>query len=572
MFLKLTPQRTGRVHLAIAQSYRVGKKGKTRTIKSLGYLDELKKEYTDPIAHFRAKAAQMTKAERESAAATEITIYPLKKIDKRKDNRKNIGCAIALAHYNALGIEATLRNATRRKSFAYDPNAILRLLVTERILNPASKLAAWNNKGAYFFRCDFSDDDVYRCLDFFCEMKDAVLTALNRAIKKAGRRDLSNIYYDVTNYYFEIDEEDDFRKKGVCKKHRSDPIVQMGLLQDKNALPIAYKTFSGNTSDCLTMLPVLRDLKRDYGLGRVIVVADKGLNTSENIAACVLDKNGFVLSQSIRGTKSPEDLRKWVLEDSGYKANADNTFKSKSRLQDKIVHVLGSDEKMHDVAVSVKVVAFWSAKSAARARHKRAKVLDKARALVADPSAYTKATHHGAAKYVKNISFDKKTGEILEDAGAKATLDLETIAKDEACDGYYCIVTSEEGLSDGEVIDIYQGLWRIEETFKITKSQLKARPVFVSLKDHIEAHFLICYIALVILRLIQQDTNFSHSAEAIINELKAMSGSNEEANWWLFDHRSDLSDELCASVGIDISKKRMRLKDIKAVLASVNKK
>jgi transposase len=571
MFLKVTPQRTGRIHLAIAQSYREGKRGKTRTIESLGYLDELEKQYEDPIAYFKAKAKEMTGAEQERSAAVEVTVYPLEKIDMRKANRKNIGCAVALCHYRALGIEKTLRNAARARSFEYDPNAIMRLLVTERILHPGSKLAAWKNRDSYFFRSDFSDDDVYRCLSFLCEAKDGVVAAANRAISAAGRRDISNVYYDVTNYYFEIDEEDDLRKKGVSKEHRRDPIVQMGLLQDRNAVPITYRTFPGNTSDCLTMLPALSDLKRDYSLERIIVVADKGLNTSDNIAACVLDNNGFVLSQSIRGTKSPEDVRRWVLDEAGYVSNREGTFKSKSRPQDKMVHIKGNDGRTHDVAIGVKMVAFWSAKYAARARHKRTEVLRKAAELVACPSAYSKATHCGAARYVKNISFDKKTGEIIEDAGAHAELDTEAIAEAQACDGYYCIITSEEDRAAGEIIDIYQGLWRIEEAFKITKSQIEARPVYVSMKEHIEAHFLTCYLALVIIRLIQQDTGFLHSAEAITDELKAMSASHETANWWLFDHRSDLSDELCESVGIDLSRKRMQLKEIKGILATVNK-
>jgi hypothetical protein len=160
----------------------------------------------------------------------------------------------------------------------------------------------------------------------------------------------------------------------------------------------------------------------------------------------------------------------------------------------------------------------------------------------------------------------------LEDAGKHAALDEDFIKEQERCDGYYCIITSETGLSEKRIIDIYKGLWRIEEAFKITKSDISTRPVYVWKPKHIEAHFLTCYIALTILRLMQKDTGFAYSVAVILDEVSKMSGSRDEDNWWLFDHRSDVSDELCKLVGIDLSRKRMQLKEIKEVLALVNGK
>lgn len=586
MFVKKTKRDNGRIYLTIAHGYRVEGKTKMRTVESLGYLDELEKDYEDPIAHFKAICEERNAQAQLERAPQTITIHPAQKIDKRTVNRKNIGCAVVLSYYNTLDIERVLRNNARGHRFGYDPNAIMRLLTVERLFHPSSKRAAYLNKDNYFFRSEFSEDDVYRSLDFFADIKDKIIATINKRIEDSYGRNRDKVFYDVTNHHFEIDEEDEdvldevsgnvisqgMRKKGCAKNNSRHPIIQMGLLQDTDAIPITYRTFPGNTNDCVTMLPVLRDLKRDYGLERVIVVADKGLNTSTNIAANTLDKNGFVFSQSIRGTKSPKETRNWVLSKTGYKANKEGSFKIKSRIQDKTLHIENDEGKTVDVDVEVKIVAFWSEKYARRARYKRATAVAKAERLIKDPSFYTKASSKGAAKYVKNIHFDKDTGEVLEDTGKVATLDKARIAEEEKCDGYYCIITSEIHLRDEEIVDIYKGLWRIEEAFKITKSDLQTRPVYVWTDKHIEAHFLSCYIALTLARLIQKDTGFAYSVAEIMDELSAMSGTHEQDNWWLFDHRSDLSDELCSRVGIDLTRKRMQLSELKSILTQVKHK
>jgi transposase len=575
VFLKKS-HKDGKTYLSITKGYREGGKSKSRTVKGLGYLDDLEKEHADPVSHFKAVAKEMTERENEQYAPVAITIHPAQRIDKRQEGqRKNIGCAVLLAHYNSLSIERTLRNAGRGRGFGYDANAIMRLLVIERAFHPGSKRAALRRGPGYFFRADFTEDDVYRCLDFFAECKEAVVAAMNRAIALAGTRDTATVFYDVTNYYFETETQDGLRRVGANKSSNKPkkPIVQMGLLQDANAIPITFKTFAGNTNDCTTLLPALKELKRGFDLRDVVVVADKGINTSDNIAACILDGNDFVFSQSVKGTKSTDELRRWVIDEAGYKEGRDGTFKKKSRQDMKRVTIKdGEGKTVKGVDIEVKVVAFWSKKYEVRARKKRAEVIARAEMLVKNPSEYNKKTHLGAARYVKNITFDKKTGEILADAGKRPVLDEQAIRDSEACDGYYCIITSKTDWPTDKVIDVYKGLWKIEEAFKITKSDIASRPAYVWKKEHIEAHFLTCYIALTLLRLIQYETGFAYSAGSIIGELAAMSGTNEDGNWWLFDHRSDLSDLLCSSVGIDLTKKRMKLEDIKKVLAQVSGK
>jgi transposase len=524
----------------------------------------------------------MNAAAKRSAEAVDVKIHPLEKIDKDTVERKNVGCSLALAHYNALGIEKVLRNKTRKSRVHFDINAVMRLLVCDRILNPGSKLAAWEKRSGYFFRSEFSDDDIYRSLDTLALAKDSVIAAMNKHIALTHGRDLTNIFYDVTNYYFEIDREDGLRKKGVSKEKRRKPIVQMGLVQDARGIPLNFETFAGNTHDAETMIPVMSRIKDQMNLERVIVVADKGLNSSENIAALVGTGNGFIFSQSCRGTKSSDALKAWVTSEAGYKAmygeSGATTFKIKSRQDFKEITLDGEISKKTGrpkrvkVKIDVQVVAFWSAKYAHRARKERERVLEKSRALIKDSGALCRATSYGAAKYVKNISFDKDTGEIIEDAAKLPVLDEERIAAEEALDGYYVIITSETGMDPSRVVDTYRELWRIEESFKITKSCLSARPVYVSTRAHIEAHFLICYIALTIMRLIQLTTGFAYSAETIARELAQMDGVHIQDNWWRFAHRNDTTDALCQSVGIDLTRKNMRLEEIKGILAKVNHK
>lgn len=573
MYLHKSKRKDGRVYLAFAEGYRKDGKSKMRTVESLGYLDELEKQFDDPIAHFKAVCDEANAAARAERQNVQVTIHPLQKIDKREAARKNAGSAVLLAVYNALGIEIAVRNKTRGSKASYDSNAVMRLLTVERIINPGSKKSAWENKEHYFFRTAFSLEDTYRALDVLCGCKDKIVSAINRSIDKMGIRDTACVFYDVTNYYFEIDDPDEdegLRQKGMSKEHRKSPIVQMGLLQDSKGVPIGYRLFPGNTPDPLTMLDVLSEMKRDYGQDRVVVVGDKGNNCSANIAALAAKGDGFVYSQSIRGTKSDAELKNWVLSDDGYECatNADGhvTYKVKSKQGYKAVSVAGPNGSKRKVDVDVKYVAFWSEKHERRARKERQAAIDKAKRLVADPGAYAAATHFGAAKYVRGLAVDGRTGELLEAASA-LELDEDRLAADEACDGYYLIVTSETGMADDAVIEAYRGLWRIEESFKVTKSDLETRPVYVSRREHIEAHFLTCYAALCILRIIQVLTGGKYSAGTIAEELGAMCGTNLDGNWWVFDHRSDATDDLCRMAGIDLTRQNMQLKDIKAAFS-----
>lgn len=570
MYLKKSKYKNGRTFLSINESYRdpVSKTNKNRSVMKIGYLDDLAGKYDDPEAHFKALAAKMTE-ENESQNIMTLKIDTATHMDKDEDNVKNLGYIILSKIYHELEIDKYLLSRQRSAKFRYNTNSIMQLLVFARIIYPGSKLFAFNCKEAFFERFDFKLEEVYRSLSFFSEHKEALQLWMHERVLKKYSRDTSLVYYDLTNYYFETDQQDGFRMKGVCKEHRPDPIVQMGLFMDRNGIPVSYKLFAGNEADCMTLRPMISETARNYSLGRIIVVADKGVISSDNIWYTLSARNGYVFSYSVR--KSDKAFKDYVLDQDGYRWNKDKTFKIKSRLEPRTIKVTSSRGGKICKQVEEKQVIVYSDKYAEKARHDREQAVQKAKDLIKNPSRYDRAASYGAAKYIKNLVFDKDTGEVMEDAKNLLVFDEEKLKDEAVYDGYYAIVTSEIDMGDNEILDIYHGLWEIEETFKITKSTLETRPVYVSLKDHIEAHFLTCFIALVLVRLLEFKLDGKFTTEEIISSLKKYNCSLTEQNLYMFTHYSDVICDIEKMLGMDLGLKYAPLKDIKNKLGKVKK-
>jgi len=570
MYLKKSKYKNGRTFLSINESYRdpASKTNKNRSVMKIGYLDDLAGKYDDPVAHFKALAAKMTE-ENESQNIMTLKIDTATHMDKNEDNVKNLGYIILSKIYHELEIDKYLLSRQRSAKFRYNTNSIMQLLVFARIIYPGSKLFAFNCKEAFFERFDFKLEEVYRSLSFFSEHKEALQLWMHERVLKKYSRDTSLVYYDLTNYYFETDQQDGFRMKGVCKEHRPDPIVQMGLFMDRNGIPVSYKLFAGNEADCMTLRPMISETARNYSLGRIIVVADKGVISSDNIWYTLSARNGYVFSYSVR--KSDKAFKDYVLDQDGYRWNKDKTFKIKSRLEPRTIKVTSSRGGKICKQVEEKQVIVYSDKYAEKARHDREQAVQKAKDLIKNPSRYDRAASYGATKYIKNLVFDKDTGEIMEDAKNLLVFDEEKLKDEAVYDGYYAIVTSEIDMGDNEILDIYHGLWEIEETFKITKSTLETRPVYVSLKDHIEAHFLTCFIALVLVRLLEFKLDGKFTTEEIISSLKKYNCSLTEQNLYMFTHYSDVICDIEKMLGMDLGLKYAPLKDIKNKLGKVKK-
>lgn len=572
MFLKKTPNKSGRINLAIVDGYydKATKKTKHKVIESLGYLDELEKQYDDPIDYFTKRAKKLTEEKKAKQAPINFTFYDSDRLCVGDNLRKNFGYAALSKIYHELELDKFLNNRQRHTKESYDANTILKMLVYSRILAPASKKSSFDHREMFFEKTNYSLDDVYRCLSFLNKHKETIQVWMNDKIKENYGRDTSLIYYDVTNYYFETDEQNDFLRKGVSKEHRPNPIVQMGLFMDNNAIPITYELFAGNTNDCLTYRPNFGRIKKQFNLGRVISVADKGMTTDDNIWYTINTPahDGYVFSMSIRGAE--KSMKEYVLDDDGY-IWLGKEYKRKSRKYPRTIQVTSTSGKKIKKQVDEKQVVFWSEKYAKRAKAEREATLAKARDLAANPGSYTRATSYGAAKYVKKVDYDKDTGEILT-ASSILDIDEDRIREEEALDGYYMLLTSEMDTPDDKIIDMYRGLWRIEESFKITKSELEARPVYVWTREHIEAHFLTCFVALTISRILEMKLEHKYSTGRIIDSLSRAECSLLQQNYYVFDYYDEVLKDIGNATNIDFSKRIRTLGEIKQVIADSKKK
>ena len=567
-------KKTGTTTLSIRRGYRdTNGKVKNVTVEYLGKLDDLKKEYDDPIAHFKDVVNKMNEEEKLNKQPIIIKIDKNEKLTESTDNLKNFGYAALSKIYHELEIDKFIINKFKSRVISeFKLNNILKLLVFARALFPDSKKSTYENKNIFFENTDFSLQEVYNALTYIEPFKEKLQQHIYDHIQEQYKPNNECIYYDVTNYYFEIDEPDELRKKGVSKEHRPNPIVQMGLFMDSLGLPINYKLFSGNTNDCLTLRPMVQELQKNYDVGKVIVVADKGLNTGNNIAYNKATGNGYVMSLSLRGANA--ELKEYVLKEDGYSYNSDKTYKVKSRIYPREIIITKLDKATGKIKktrknVDEKQVIFWSADYAKRAKAERQPAIDKAKELIGNVQKFNKANSYGASKYVKHLVFDKSTGEIIV-AKSQLSLNEDKIAEEEKYDGYYSIVTSELHLSDNEIIKIYGGLWEIEESFRIIKSEFSARPIYVSTEDHIDAHFLICFVSLLIFRILEYKLENKYTTRQIRDSLINLQCSHLTENCYLLDFRNEVIEQIEKNFDIDFSNKIMKKIDIKKFLQIKN--
>jgi hypothetical protein len=396
----------------------------------------------------------------------------------------------------------------------YDVYGFAKLLIFGRLLHPASKCATVRQNNDYYdpILGEHNPDNVYDTLIFIAQNRDKLIRRMNtNLVKKAGRSP-ETIYYDVTNFYFKIEEPDDDildddgavlekgqRKMGVCKEERKQPIVQMGLFMDGDGIPIAVESFPGNTLDHLTLRPALEKYIGGLGYPRFVLIADRGICQYRGLLHVLDGGNGYIVSKSL--LKSTKAERRWAYSDDSY-IQTDADFKYKSRIMKRTV----KDENGNPRTVEEKIVVYCSKKFQARSERENKKFLDFLKKLEESPENFRISAFQSKSlrKFFKKDCVNQKTGEIINSSDIKAFLDFDKVTEYRESMGYYQIVTSELTLDALEVIDKYHGLTQIEDQFRVMKGDLETRPIFVRNPDHVNAHLLICFIALVALRLIQK--------------------------------------------------------------------
>ena len=593
LFIKKYKYTSGKIYCSIVDGFRTNGKVKQKVIQKYGYYDELKEKYGDVDKYLNDELIKLKKA-----FETSFTI----KIDRNQinnfdDDTYNIGYSYFKSIFQELNIATVLKEKQYSTNIQYSLPKACELLTYSRIITPGSIKHTYENKNMFFEPFELSLDDLYRSLKPMLDCKEDIFKIIWESTKEKYNRDAATSYYDCTNYYFEIEYDDQdirdengkskiikkgIRKRGPEKNHRPDPIVEMGLLLDKSGFPISYNIFPGNTSEKETIVPEIQKIKRRHNIDKIIVVADRGLNCSDNMiktAGLDLDKknrDGYIYGQSIRG--ADKEFKDWVLKDDYIvdkiidEDNNEIIFKHKSRIYPKKMYVTRDDKgltkngnkKKQNVTIDQKQMVYYSQKYADKQKRDRLMVIEKAKDLIKNPGAYTRATSYGAAGYINDIKFDKETGQIS--TVSSLSLNEDKIKEEEKFDGYYSIVTSEENLSDLELRNIYKGLSKIEETFKITKSEFNARPINVRLEEHIDAHFLICFISLIIIRILQKKVDEKYSLKNLISKIKKFQCTHEGGNLYKFIGYKPEIQYLNEKLNLNLDKKYDSRENIRKIL------
>ena len=402
-----------------------------------------------------------------------------------------------------IGITSFIGKYKAQTNYEFDLMGFVRLLIYGRILNPASKIATVNQNDNYYNDVikDIYKYNIYDTLSFLYDYKDKLINWVNNRLISKFNRTTNVIYYDVTNFFFEIEEpdegEDDLRKMGVSKEHRKQPIVQMGLFMDEQGVPISIETFPGNTLDHLTLKTALNKSVNNLTLDRFILVGDRGMYRGDNSYYLTNMNNGYIISKSIEKTAIQE--KEWIYNQEGYTV-VSKDFKYKSRVIKRKVKV---GEELKDI--TEKVVVYFSKKFYDKQMHENKSFLEFIDKLQKNPENFriTKSQSSSLRKFLKKELINDKTGEILNSKDLKTLIDFDKINKYKESFGYYQIVTSELDMDDRKVIDTYHGLSRIEDQFRVMKGDLETRPMYVRTKEHINSHILICLLSLIIIRIIQ---------------------------------------------------------------------
>ena len=499
-FLKKTNNKKG-TYLQIYESYYdpERKGGAHRSYKPIGYVHELVDSgIDDPISHFQVEVDDLNRIHNEKKEEEKTKTISDESPEKflRYFPLKNINDSLRTKQYIDI-----MQTATDYRFNVYD---MMSSLVYSRAVHPCSKSKTYDEVLPKLFEAtDFSLEQIYTGLGYLGMEYEKVIEIYNHQINLKYKFDTSHTYFDCTNFYFEIDREDDFRRKGPSKENRHEPLVGLGLLLDANQIPIGMKLYPGNESEKPVMRDVIDGLKsRNNITGRTIQVADKGLNCGNNIMHALKEKDGYIFSKSVKTLSEKEKV--WVLLPNDYReiksSNGDVLYKIKECIDDFEYEIDDEKtEKKRKVTFTEKRVVTFNPALAKKQIYEINKLVEKARDL---KTSQAKRSEYGeCAKFVNFVSADKKGKET--DGKVKVTMNDQAIEDARKLVGYNLLVTSELKMSDQEIYKAYHNLWRIEESFRIMKSELDARPVYLQKEETITGHFLICYLAVLLTRLLQ---------------------------------------------------------------------
>lgn len=534
--------------LYVVKSIYHNKKRTNKVIEKLGTYENLKKVLNeDPIIWAKKYVDELNLKEKEGTRDVLVKYSPTKIIEKNLQNSFNVGYLFLEKIYYELGLNNICNEISSKYKFSYDLNNILSRLIYSRIIYPSSKLATFELSKKYIEQPNFELHDVYRSLEVISKETDFIQSELYKNSLKVSKRNTNILYYDCTNYFFEIEQESGLRQYGPSKEHRPNPITQMGLFMDGDGIPLAFNITAGNTNEQVTLKPLEEKILEDFKLSKFIVCTDAGLASNANRKFNDKDERAFITTQSIKKLKkhlmdwalSPDE---WHLSGDNKKYNINEIEKDETTIglyQDRIFF---KERWIKENELEQKLIVTYSLKYKNYQRQIRNSQIERAKVAIDNKSfKLEKCNQNDFKRFIKKTNVTKY-GEIAEKK--VLTLNTDTIQKEEKFDGFYGVCTNLEDNPE-EIIKVNQRRWEIEESFRIMKSEFKARPVYLSRDDRIIAHFTTCFLSLVLLRFLEKRLNEKYTTFQIIDTLKNMNFTESIGNGYIPTYtRTELTDEL----------------------------
>lgn len=555
----------------VQKSVRIGNRTTTKPVERLGSIEEIKARCgdQDPIEWAKEYTRKLTIAEKEAKKGVLLKLSSSMLIDKNARNSCNAGYLFLQDIYYSLGLDKICGSISEKYKFDYDLNDILSMLVYSRIIAPGSKLSSLESAQRFLEQPKCELHQVYRALEVIAKENDFFQSELYKSSQNVIDRKKEVLYYDCTNYYFEIEDEDDFRKYGVSKEHRPNPIVQTGMFMDADGIPLAFSVFDGNQSEQPSMSPLEQKIIKDFETSDFIVCTDAGLSSTANRKFNSIQGRGFVTTQSIKKLKG--FLQDFCLEDDGWYLQGSNKKHKLSELDEEADYekVFYKDRWINENNLEQHLIVTYSIKYRNYQRTIRARQVERARKFVESPSQLTKNRANDPKRFIEQ-------GHCTPDGEAASktitSLNQEQIDNEAKYDGLYAVCTNlEYDVSD--IIKINQKRWEIEECFRIMKTEFKARPVYLSRKDRITAHFTTCFTALVIYRILEHKLNEKYTCEELIDTIRSMDMLIAPGEGYIPTYtRTDITDALHDAFGFRTDYQITSQKNMRKILNQTKKK
>ena len=515
-------------------------------VRKLGTLNDLLKDHgptrDDVMAWAREQAMLETeKYKKENEARTVlIPFHADRQLDYGRQRLYKGGYLFLQSVYYGLGFDRACRKIRERHKFRYDLNAILSDLIYTRILEPGSKRASYRAAMDYLERPSYEEHDVYRALDVLAEECDFIQAEAFKNSSFLTDRNDGILYYDCTNYYFEIEQEDGAKKYGKSKEHRPNPIVQMGMFTDGDGIPLAFSIFPGNQNEQQSLKPLERTVLQKFGHSKFIYCCDAGLGSEGNREFNHMGERSFIVTQSIK--KLPAEDREWALNGGGFKRLSDDRPVDLSEIGEEKDGLFYKDCPYTTKKLHQRLIITYSPKYAAYQKEIRRRQVERAEKMVAAGKRKAERKNpNDPARFVGKMAVTKGG----EAAGIQYYLDEEKIAEEARYDGLYAVCTDLLDDDVAPILKVSEGRWRIEECFRIMKTDFEARPAFVRLENRIKAHFLTCFLALLVYRILEKKLGGGYTCEEILKTLREMDFADvEDQGYMPLYKRSKLTDVL----------------------------